>query len=293
MEPTFYATYFRHEDTHWWFRWRYHLISRIVEELNGGDPATFRILDAGCGTGQMLQHLGRYGRAIGIDASSEAIRFAATRAVDRLVLGSIHDLPFADESFDCVLSLDVIEHVDDDVDLLRHLTEVLKPGGHLVLTVPAFQALWSEHDVVNWHKRRYRAPQLRSLLTDFGLEIERLTYCNTALFAPIFATRKLKNLRNRWRDRASARRNGRDGGTPASEPGPASDLSELPKPINEGLFRLLQIENRLLARRNLPFGVSLLVIARKPVSLPLTPTDPVPALTESSLPKRELVVSGT
>ena len=64
MEPTFYATYFRHEDTHWWFRWRYHLISRIVEELNGGDPAQFRILDAGCGTGQMLQHLGRFGRAV-------------------------------------------------------------------------------------------------------------------------------------------------------------------------------------------------------------------------------------
>jgi SAM-dependent methyltransferase len=279
MEPTFYATYFRHEDTHWWFRWRYELISRIVGELNAGDAADFRILDAGCGTGQMLQHLGRFGRAVGIDASPEAIRFAATRTVDHLVLGSILDLPFADDSFDCVLSLDVIEHIDADADLLRHLATVLKPGGHLVVTVPAFPALWSEHDEVNWHKRRYRAPQLRALLEARGLEIERLTYCNTALFAPIFAIRKLKNLRNRVRDRAGTRTNGH--ASPAGLPRPESDLGWVPRPLNEGLFRLLRAENRLLARRDLPFGVSLLAIARKP-AVPVAPTT-------AEAPARELV----
>ncbi len=262
MEPTFYATYFRHEETHWWFRWRYELISQVVGGLNLDRRADYRILDAGCGTGQMLQHLGHFGRAVGVDTSPEAIRFAATRAADNLVLGSILDLPFADGTFDCVLSLDVIEHVDDDVELVRHLAQVLKPGGHLVLTVPAFRALWSEHDVVNWHKRRYRAPQLRALLAAQGLEIERLTYCNTALFAPIFVVRQLKNLRNRLRGHSGARTNGR--ASPDGLPVPESDLGWMPKPVNEGLLRLLRAENRLLARRDLPFGVSLLAVARKP-----------------------------
>ena len=285
MEPAFYATYFRHEDRHWWFRWRFELVARIVGGLNGGDPAAFRILDAGCGTGQMLQHLGRFGRAVGIDTAPEAVRFAATRAVDRLVLGSILALPFADASFDCVLSLDVIEHVDADAALLRHLAAVLKPGGHLILTVPAFQALWSEHDEVNWHKRRYRAPQLRALLAEQGLEVERLTYCNTALFAPVFAIRRLKNLRNHLRRRDRARHIG-NGPHPADDrPGPASDLSHLPRPLNEALFRLLRAENRLLARRDLPFGVSLLAIARKPDAA--APPATAPATAEAELLGRE------
>jgi SAM-dependent methyltransferase len=285
MEPTFYATYFQHEETHWWFRWRYELISRIVGELNGGDPTNFRILDAGCGTGQMLQHLDRYGKVVGLDTSPEAIRFAATRRINQLVLGSIFALPFPNESFDCVLSLDVIEHVDHDAEMLQHLTAVLKPGGFLVVTVPAFQSLWSEHDVVNWHKRRYRAPQLRALLDAEGLEIQRMTYCNTALFAPIFAARKLKNLRNRLRDRGRSRRAHVEG-LSEPEPGPESDLSELPRPLNEALFRLLRMENRLLAQRDFPFGVSLLAIARKPGQP--TESGPNRTVTRSVEPVREL-----
>jgi SAM-dependent methyltransferase len=283
MEPTFYATYFRHEDTHWWFRWRYELISRIVGELNGGDPRNFRILDAGCGTGQMLQHLGHFGQAVGIDTSPEAIRFAATRNVDHLVLGSILDLPFPENTFDCVLSLDVIEHIDADVELMRYLAGVLKPGGHLVLTVPAFRALWSEHDEVNWHKRRYRAQQLRELLTSHGLEIERLTYCNTALFAPIFAIRKFKNLRNRFRGGLNGR-NGHPEGLPHFE----SDLGQLPNLVNEGLYRLMQAENRVLARRDFPFGVSLLAVARKP-GVPAIEGEASPNTVAAEPPVRELV----
>jgi hypothetical protein len=169
--------------------------------------------------------------------------------------------------------------------MLRHLTAVLKPGGYLVLTVPAFQSLWSEHDVVNWHKRRYRAAQLRTLLDAEGLEIQRMTYCNTALFTPIFAARKLKNLRNRLRDRGRARRAHVEG-LPEPEPGPESDLSELPRPLNEALFRLLRTENRLLARHDFPFGVSLLAIARKPG--PPLETLPVNAATDVAEPARAL-----
>lgn len=264
MEPSFYETYYRHENSHWWFRWRYELISDLVGALSPNSLPDFRILDAGCGTGQMLQHLTRHGHAIGVDSSPDAIHFAASRDVDRLVLGSIFDLPFAPDSFDCVLSLDVIEHVDEDRQLVQHLYSVVKPGGHLIVTVPAFQVLWSEHDEVNWHKRRYRAGQLERLLRETGLEIERLTYCNTALFLPILAARKLKNLRSRLR----LRRNGADP--------PDSDLTELPRPLNEGLFRVMQAERRFMARRNLPFGVSLLAIARKPVATTAPGPQPEP-----------------
>lgn len=252
MEPTFYETYYHHENSHWWFRWRYELITGLVRSLNPSPD--WRILDAGCGTGQMLRHLRQFGRVVGVDSSPEAIHFASSRDVDRLVLGSIFDLPFAPESFDCVLSLDVIEHVDDDRQLVEHLFSVVKPGGHLIVTVPAFQALWSQHDEVNWHKRRYRANQLEDLLKGTGLEIERISYCNTALFVPILAARKLKNFKNRiWPARVENQV-------------PGSDLNELPRPLNEGLFRLMQAERRFMARKNLPFGVSLLAIGRKPLN---------------------------
>lgn len=268
MEPSFYETYYRHENSHWWFRWRYELITGLVGALN--PSPTFRILDAGCGTGQMLRHLTRFGHAVGVDSSPEAIHFAASRDVDRLVLGSIFDLPFAPDSFDCVLSLDVIEHVDDDRELVRALYSVVKPGGHLIVTVPAFQALWSEHDEVNWHKRRYRSSQLEQLLHETGLEIERMTYCNTFLFGPILAARKLKNLKNRFvprRDRAAL---------------PDSDLNELPKPLNEALVWLMRAERRLMRRRDLPFGVSLLAIARKPLAVDVPGPEREPGVSESA-----------
>jgi SAM-dependent methyltransferase len=262
MEPTFYETYYHHENRHWWFRWRYELITGLVRSLN--PSSNWRILDAGCGTGQMLRHLCQFGRVVGVDSSPEAIHFAASRDVDRLVLGSIFDLPFAPESFDCVLSLDVIEHVDEDRQLVQHLYSVVKPGGYLIVTVPAFQSLWSQHDEVNWHKRRYRANQLEALLTETGLEIDRITYCNTALFLPILAARKLKNLKNRiWPSRGA-------------DEIPGSDLNELPMPLNEGLFRLMQAERRFMTRRNLPFGVSLLAIGRKPLTVHAPGPAPTP-----------------
>jgi len=263
MEPTFYADYYRHENTHWWFRWRFDLITGIVRSLRDEADGELQILDAGCGTGQMLQHLERYGQAIGIDTAREAIHYASTRGVDRLVLASVDRLPFADGTFDCVLSLDVIEHVADDAAMVRSLYDAVKPGGHLIVTVPAFKALWSSHDEVNWHKRRYTAPELRRLVAETGLEIERLTYCNTALFAPIYLARKVKNLRERLVH---------NGATTSPE---ISDLSELPRPLNEALYRLLQAETRLMRRTDLPFGVSLLAVARKP--LDATAASPVRA----------------
>jgi SAM-dependent methyltransferase len=261
MDPTFYASYFRHETTHWWFRWRFELISDVLGSLRRDGP--FRILDAGCGTGQMLKCLESHGDAIGIDSSSQAVGYAQERGVRRLVRGSLADPPFRDGSFDCVVALDVIEHVDDDVGILSKLHEVVKPGGHLVITVPAFKTLWSEHDEINQHKRRYRAGQLRRLVEEAGFDLERVSYCNTALFVPVLAVRKAKNLLR------SVRRGGR-----TETDTLRSDLDEYPAPINAALYWLMRGETRLMRHVDLPFGVSILAVARRPVvAEPVAPVE--------------------
>jgi SAM-dependent methyltransferase len=254
MDPTFYASYFRHETTHWWFRWRFDLISDVLGSLRQDKP--LRILDAGCGTGQMLKCLESHGEAVGIDSSSQAIGYARERGVRRLVRGSIADPPFRDGSFDCVVALDVIEHVDDDVGILTKLHEVVKPGGYLIVTVPAFKTLWSEHDEINLHKRRYRAPQLSRLIQDAGFDLQRVSYCNTAPFLPVLATRKAKNLL-----RAIRRKRGTDHDLLQS------DLDEYPAPVNAALHWLMRGETRLMRHVDLPFGVSILAVARRPLAV--------------------------
>jgi 2-polyprenyl-3-methyl-5-hydroxy-6-metoxy-1,4-benzoquinol methylase len=151
MESRYYETYYRHETEHWWFRWRFKLIQQVLDGLDL--PANARMLDAGCGTGQMLKTLQLRGDAVGLDISREAIAFAASRGAENLVLGTVTAPPFKEGSFDVALALDVIEHVDDDRAMLNGLRSLVKPNGAVIITVPAFAFLWSEHDVINQHRR--------------------------------------------------------------------------------------------------------------------------------------------
>lgn len=259
MDPTFYEAYYRHEDNHWWFRWRFSLITELVAGLKRNNA--FRILDAGCGTGQMTKRLEEFGQAVGLDSAPEAIAYARERGVRQLVRGSITAPPFADGSFDCVVALDVIEHVDDDIGILASLYRVLKPGGHLIVTVPAFQALWSEHDEINHHKRRYRAPHLRDLMSNAGFTVERVTYCNTAFYLPVLLTRKAKNA-----VRAISRRSVDDRTL-------RSDLGDYPEFVNAALAKIMTTETKVLRHRDLPFGVSILAVATRPESDTIRPAE--------------------
>ena len=264
MEPHYYETYYRHETNHWWFRWRYDLVTRIVAGL---PPTAHRplMLDAGCGTGQMLKHLQQFGDAIGLDVSGPALGFASSRGTLDLVLGSVTRPPFPPGTFDRVFILDVVEHVDDDVAILRGLFDLLKPGGHLVVTVPAFPSLWSDHDRINRHRRRYLVPQMSQVLKDAGFEVERVAYCNSLLFPVVYPLRRAMAVLQRRRN--------------SQVHDLESDLHAHRPLVNETLFRLLRLENRLTARWNPPFGVSILAIARRPAASVLGAADDGPTIT--------------
>jgi SAM-dependent methyltransferase len=245
MERDFYQRYFEMEDRHWWFVGRREIFLRILDQeflpRRGSDAS---VLDVGCGTGTMLGYLSRYGAAQGVDASAEAVRFCRERGVQAVHQAAGASLPFESASFDLVTALDVVEHVDDDLMLLRELRRVTRAGGMLLVSVPAYQFLWGLQDEISHHRRRYRATMLRERMAQTGWRIHRLSYFNTFLFPPIAAIRLLRRV-----------------GPP---PKVQSDF-ELTQPgrLNALLARVFSAEASLVERTSLPFGVSLLALASR------------------------------
>src|SRR4051812_31195885 len=142
------------DDRHWWYRGRRLVIRSQMRRLSL--PAQARLLDAGCGSGRMLDELDRFGSVSGIDSSSWSVAAARNRGHANVILGTVERMPYPARCFDLVTCLDVLEHTADDVLTLIELGRVTRPGGHLLVTVPAYQALWSAHDEANHHFRRYR-----------------------------------------------------------------------------------------------------------------------------------------
>lgn len=232
------------DERHWWFVARRRIVLEELRRALGNRPDhTPRILDIGCGGGATLRELGRLGEAAGVDPDAGAVDAARVRAGCDVRLGSLPgDIPFEDGSFDVVTLLDVLEHVDDDAGALDTVSRLLRPGGILLCTVPAFAFLWSEHDVLNEHRRRYTRRQLRARLEGAGLRVRKLSYYNTLLFAPIAALR--------------VARRGRRTGRP--------DLGPVPEPINSLLRAIFGAEAIWLRRMTFPVGISVLAVAEKP-----------------------------
>jgi SAM-dependent methyltransferase len=234
VDSELYDRFFATEDRHWWFVGRRRLVTDLLRQVQ----ARGRILDLGCGTGGVLQHLGVFGDAIGLDPAPEAALYCRRRDVP-MVVGSGMDLPFASASFDAVLALDVIEHVPDDVALLREAHRVLRPGGVLVVTVPALPWLWSAHDDVNHHYRRYTLSTLRRSFRAGGFGPRKISYYNATLL-PLAIARKFIS---------------RFGGSDEHH------LEDLPTPLNATLRGILGFEGRVIRRRVLPLGASLIAAA--------------------------------
>jgi ubiquinone/menaquinone biosynthesis C-methylase UbiE len=246
MRPVNYEVMFDVEDDHWWFVGRRAIVFALIDDaLQKSDAVSRRIiLDIGCGTGATMDHLKRYGEVQGIDLSELPLRFSRKRGHSRVMLASATELPFADNSFDLLTALDVIEHLDDDVRGLGEIRRVLKPGAPAVIFVPAFQALWGPNDDQSGHKRRYRLDGLKSAATAAGLTIEHISYANIAMFLPIWVGRKILQLFGR-EEQAENRIN--------------NPL------INKLLSRIFTSEAGWLRRRSLPFGVSIVCVVRKEI----------------------------
>jgi SAM-dependent methyltransferase len=230
------------EDRHWWYRGRRTVLDGVLDGL--ALPARARILDAGCGSGRNMVELASRGTVTGVELSQTSVALARERGVGDVIAGSVLTMPFADASFDLAVTLDVIEHLDDDLDALRELRRVVAPGGWLLITVPAYQWLWSGHDVINHHHRRYTRRSLQAVAEHAGWRQLRTTYFNSLLLPVAIVLRVL--------DRLSAK-------TTES----SLDLWVPPGPLNWLLERPLALEAALVARGGrIPAGLSLLSVFR-------------------------------
>jgi len=251
MDPSLYHAFYEIEDRHWWFVGRRAIVASLLAAAlppnNAGKDdrhSERRILDVGCGTGGMLPVLSRFGRVTGIDSEPLALEYCRKRGITDVHLQESFT---AAEAFDVVTLFDVLEHVPDEAGFLEHVLKFLKPGGLFMVTVPAFQFLWSRHDDLNRHQRRYTRGRLLQVLEKAGLSIERASYFNMFLF-PAAALVRLAGGR----------------GKETTDGGPDDVLKQLRIGGSNGfLAGVFGSERHLLRHVGLPFGVSLYAIGRK------------------------------
>jgi SAM-dependent methyltransferase len=245
VRPTEYDAMFRLEERYWWYEGSMRFILSALRDIGVGE--TVRVLDAGCGTGGLLRRLAPR-RSWGIEIAPEGIRHCRRRGLGNIVQASVTELPFRSDSFDVVLSIDVLVHewIGDDHEALQEMQRVLIPGGFVLIQVAAHRALWSAHDVATLTRHRYTRNELAEKVARAGFDVVRITYRNT-LLSPLAILLKL--LRRR---RAAAATRG--------------DLFALPRVVDRGLFLLLALENHVARRVPLPAGLSIFCVAQKPVS---------------------------
>lgn len=243
MDASVYEVEAAVEATHWWFVGRRRLLGRLLADLQVAPTA--RILDIGTSTGtnlRMLRDLG-FTHYQGLDPSPEAVRWCAEKALGDVVLGDACGIPFAAGTFDLVLATDVLEHLENDTLALTEIVRVLKPGAPVIITVPAFAALWGRQDEVSQHLRRYRGRELLGKLAAAGLVCTRAFYFNYLLLIPIFVARQLINLLHIE----------------------VRSENEINSPcVNRLLTAIFDLDVRTAPLLRPPAGVSFLAVARRP-----------------------------
>ena len=251
MESEEYRKHYEVERHHWWFQGMQGvygaLLQRIVPPDRKGEP--LRILDLGCGTGGTSRWLRQFGRVTPLDMSWEALEWAGKQVLTDRVQGAAEQLPFRSAAFDFVAGLGLIEHIKEDGVALQEMARVCRPGGWLLLLTSAYQFLWSHHDRANRHCRRYTADRLRRLVSNVAWEPCYISYVNTLLFPAVAAIRVAQRVTgwDRWQT--------------------ASDLARPDPFVNAICRRLLLAEAWWLRQGTLPFGVSLVCIAKRSVDV--------------------------
>lgn len=244
MHQKEYEKLYNFEGFYWWHVGRRYILDaflkRFLKNRNN------KILEIGCGTGGNLEVLGKFGEITGLDNSEEALSFCKKRGFDNLILGRAEKIDFPSEQIDLVVALDVLEHIKEDEKAMGEAWRVLKRGGYFILTVPAYQFLWSEHDEVLSHQRRYSISELSQKIEKSGFNIIKISYVISFVFPLVLGYRIFRKIF--W---------------PKSRQNTAYLM--LPKFINNFFIYLLKLESFLLKYFNFPFGVSIIVIAAKAI----------------------------
>jgi SAM-dependent methyltransferase len=243
MDSQYYKDYYILERNHWWFLARAAILKRYIETNVLSNDKRLKILNVGVATGASTEMLQAFGEVTSIEYEQECIEFIRGKVTIEVMQGSILDLKFEESSFDLVCAFDVIEHVQDDTVAAKELMRVCTPGGSVLTTVPAFMSLWSDHDLVNHHFKRYRKREIEILFNDPDGQLIFSSYFNSILFFPIFFIRRVNNL-IKHSDNRKLR----------------SDFSKFkPGILNRLLFHLMKTESIFLSRRiRIPVGVSIL-----------------------------------
>jgi SAM-dependent methyltransferase len=239
MERVVYRQMAELDQRHWWYRARRDVIAALIRR-RVRPPANAHILEIGCGTGHNLAMLGAFGHVDALELDEEMRGFAEQRLGRSVMSAPLPEMAgVPDRSYDLIGAFDVIEHIDDDHASVASIAAKLKPGGKFVMTVPAHQWMWSAHDVVNHHKRRYSKAGLRALIESSPLRLEAIGYFNSLLFPAAVA------------ERLASKARGKDD----------ADLTLPSPPLNAALERAFAAERHLIGRVPLPVGLSLFAVA--------------------------------
>jgi len=230
------------ESTYWWHVGRMSIIDKQLQKYTTPDGSS-KILNIGSGTGGTIPMLESHGKVTNVDTSAEALNFLKKSGHSgKLINGD--RLPFKDNSFDIITALDVVEHIKNDTKTLKEWRRVLKPGGTIIVTVPAYQWLWSQHDVINNHYRRYTRKQIKGVVAAAGYKVSKSSYAIVFSFPLVVGSRFISKLRR-------------------EDPNSYSSFVQLPPAINNFFIWLLRIEGKAQKHVNFPFGTSVLVVAKK------------------------------
>lgn len=252
MEEELFDALHAHAERHWWFRSRQRIVRKLLDRHFGVRVVhpDAMVLDLGCGAGTNLRFLERYGRVSGADPSPKALDYCRQRFNGPLAEVWLPDqLPYGEKSFDLVVMLDVLEHVENDIGALQRVLRLLKPGGTLLLTVPALRWLWSYHDIEHHHFRRYHRGALRRKLTRLGFEVSIVSYINFFLLPLMASARMLLRPKN-WS---------------------AKDLASGVGVVGRVFEPVFSFERHILGFGTLPIGGSLVAVVRRPPNLELPP----------------------